>query len=77
MGLEVVAEGVEDEETLRRIAGYGCQQAQGYHLSKPMQAPDFMAWLESFKPRPIVERRRSGRAFGSSTTVTADAKEAG
>jgi diguanylate cyclase (GGDEF)-like protein len=71
MGLDVVAEGVEDEETLRRVSGYGCQQAQGYHLSKPMQAPDFALWLETYKPQRIVERRRSGRAFEDS------AREAG
>ena len=77
MGLDVVAEGVEDEETLRRIASYGCQQAQGYHLSKPMRASDFIAWFDSFKPQPIVERRRSGRAFAPASKVTASAKEAG
>lgn len=65
MGLEVVAEGVEDGKTLRRIATHGCQQAQGYYLSKAMQAPDLAAWLESYEPKPVIERRLSGRAFAS------------
>ena len=32
LGLEVVAEGVEDEDTLAALAGLGCQLAQGYLL---------------------------------------------
>ena len=65
MGLEVVAAGVEDEQTLRRIASHGCQQAQGYYLSKPLKPADFAVWLEDYEPKPIGERRQSGRAFAS------------
>jgi diguanylate cyclase (GGDEF)-like protein len=36
MGLEVCAEGVEDEDTLRYLSNVGCEQAQGYYLSKPV-----------------------------------------
>ena len=65
MGLEVVAEGVEDEKTLRRISGHGCQQAQGFYLSEAIPAADFPAWLAAYEPRRIEERRRSDRAFAS------------
>ncbi len=34
LGLQVVAEGVEDEETWNRLAALGCDLAQRYHLSR-------------------------------------------
>jgi EAL domain-containing protein (putative c-di-GMP-specific phosphodiesterase class I) len=36
LGLIVVAEGVEDAETQELLAGMGCDQIQGYHLSVPL-----------------------------------------
>ncbi len=65
MHLGVVAEGVEDEPTLRRVAEIGCQQAQGYHMSTPLPAQDFLAWLRGYEPKPVAERRGGGRAFAS------------
>ncbi len=38
LGLEVVAEGVEDEDTVAALAALGCQQAQGYYFSRPVPA---------------------------------------
>jgi EAL domain-containing protein (putative c-di-GMP-specific phosphodiesterase class I) len=45
LGLKVVAEGVEDEATLTRLAGLGCDFAQGYHFSKPLAPDAFDQWL--------------------------------
>ncbi|HTT28329.1 MAG TPA: EAL domain-containing protein, partial [Solirubrobacteraceae bacterium] len=45
LGLKVVAEGVEDEATLHRLAGLGCDLAQGYHFSKPLPAEAFNKWM--------------------------------
>jgi EAL domain-containing protein (putative c-di-GMP-specific phosphodiesterase class I) len=45
LGLKVVAEGVEDEATLARLAALGCDLAQGYHFAKPLPAPDFEAFI--------------------------------
>ena len=67
LNLEVVAEGVEDEATMRRIASLGCEQAQGYFLSKPVPANEFVAWLDEFKPVAFHERRKTDRAFASSS----------
>jgi len=44
--LEVVAEGVEDERTLRRLAELGCDQAQGWYFSRPLQLDALLAWFE-------------------------------
>jgi diguanylate cyclase len=40
LGLDLVAEGVEDATTLRALAAVGCDLAQGYHLSRPVAADD-------------------------------------
>ena len=42
MGLDVVAEGVEDEATLERLRGLGCDMVQGYLLSRPVSAVDIV-----------------------------------
>ena len=41
LGLEVVAEGVEDTRTLRRLRDLGCDRAQGYLISPPVPAAEF------------------------------------
>jgi EAL domain-containing protein (putative c-di-GMP-specific phosphodiesterase class I) len=45
LGLRVVAEGVEDEDTWRRLAELGCDRAQGFHLARPMPADALEQWL--------------------------------
>jgi diguanylate cyclase (GGDEF)-like protein/PAS domain S-box-containing protein len=45
LGLDVVAEGVEDEGALARLRELGCDFAQGYHLSRPMSAAAATEWL--------------------------------
>ncbi len=45
LGLKVVAEGVEDEATLHRLGGLGCDLAQGYHFSKPLPPEAFNKWM--------------------------------
>jgi len=45
LGFKVVAEGVEDQETLDRLIEFGCDLAQGYHISRPLPAADLTRWL--------------------------------
>jgi diguanylate cyclase (GGDEF)-like protein len=45
MGLRVVAEGVESEAVLQRLRHYGCDEAQGYLISRPQPAEAFARWL--------------------------------
>jgi diguanylate cyclase (GGDEF)-like protein/PAS domain S-box-containing protein len=45
LGLAAVAEGVENQWTLDLLASFGCDQAQGYHIARPMPAADFAGWL--------------------------------
>jgi EAL domain-containing protein (putative c-di-GMP-specific phosphodiesterase class I) len=43
LGLEVVAEGVEDEATRVALEGLGCELAQGFLFSRPVPAADVPA----------------------------------
>ena len=45
MGLQVVAEGIEDQETFDWLRQLGCDFGQGYHISRPLEASQFVAWL--------------------------------
>ena len=47
LGLTVVAEGVEDAESLERLAAMGCDIAQGYHVARPMPPEKIKGWLTS------------------------------
>jgi len=50
MGLRVVAEGLETLPVWHLLRQMGCDQAQGYYLSKPMPGDKLIAWLEQWKP---------------------------
>jgi EAL domain-containing protein (putative c-di-GMP-specific phosphodiesterase class I) len=54
LGLEVVAEGVETEAELRRLLVLGCDLAQGYLISRPVPASDFVAFLANHGKSPIA-----------------------
>jgi EAL domain-containing protein (putative c-di-GMP-specific phosphodiesterase class I) len=41
LGLQVVAEGIEDQATLDMITSFDCDYAQGYHFSRPVPAAAF------------------------------------
>ena len=44
LGLEIVAEGVESKEDFELIQSLGCDYAQGFLLSKPLNCNDFIDW---------------------------------
>ena len=58
LGMYIIAEGVEDEETLSLLASKGCTEVQGYLLAKPMP---FEELLELVKKN---ERLWTGYPFG-------------
>lgn len=59
VGLTVVAEGIQSEQTLRWLGRLGCDVGQGLHISPPMSAREFSDWLVH-NPR---QRARVGRAL--------------
>jgi len=53
-GKRVVAEGVEDTTTLRLLEEMGCDQAQGYLISRPLPAGPLTVWLENWVPPALL-----------------------
>ncbi|MEG3163380.1 EAL domain-containing protein [Sphingomonas sp. PB2P19] len=48
LGLRVVAEGVESRDAAEALQRAGCEEAQGYHFARPMEAADFVAWVRAY-----------------------------
>jgi diguanylate cyclase (GGDEF)-like protein len=46
LGLRVVAEGVEDSQTLLELDALGCDAIQGYYISRPLAADELVQWLQ-------------------------------
>ena len=53
MGLRVVAEGIESEAVWRLLAELGCDQGQGYFMSRPIPGDQLVAWLNQWQP-PVI-----------------------
>jgi diguanylate cyclase (GGDEF)-like protein len=51
LGLEVVAEGVEDERTWQALKRMGCSAAQGYFIARPMPVGELEAWMRNWSDR--------------------------
>ncbi len=59
LGLRVVAEGLETLAVWYLLKQMGCDQAQGYYMSKPMPGDRFIEWLEQWKAPAQLERSAS------------------
>jgi diguanylate cyclase (GGDEF)-like protein len=53
LGMEVVAEGVEDRASLEYLRSLGCDAVQGFYLSPPLPAHELLHWL---RRRPQMQR---------------------
>ena len=51
LGLKVVAEGVEDDEQVRMLRELGCDQIQGFLVSRPVPADQIVALLRGLEQR--------------------------
>lgn len=47
LDLQVVVEGVENEEHLEKLVELGCEYLQGYYFSKPVPGEEFLHYVES------------------------------
>ncbi|HUO84235.1 MAG TPA: EAL domain-containing protein, partial [Thermoanaerobaculia bacterium] len=61
LGRQVVAEGVEDDETCRRLIAMGCDLAQGYCFTPPIPAEALVEWLTENNWGVKVWQRITGR----------------
>lgn len=69
LGLVVVAEGVEDDETWERLRDLGCDAVQGWLVSAAMPPQETTAWLRA---RGVHEWRRPVAELPAAPGVEAD-----
>jgi diguanylate cyclase (GGDEF)-like protein len=51
LGLTVVAEGVENAQVWQLLREQACDEAQGFHMSRPMPSSEFIAWSTGWATR--------------------------
>ena len=56
IGVRVVAEGIETAEQLEEARALGCDEAQGYLISRPLPTDEATAWLAAQQRRPQLLR---------------------
>jgi EAL domain-containing protein (putative c-di-GMP-specific phosphodiesterase class I) len=70
LGVEVVAEGIENGIQLARLRGAGCKYGQGFHFAVPMPPDELRTFLAKHASAPAPEparlRRRAATASGTS-----------
>lgn len=49
LNLKTIAEGVENQDVLEIIESFGCEEVQGYHFAKPMEAIAFESFYHAFE----------------------------
>jgi EAL domain-containing protein (putative c-di-GMP-specific phosphodiesterase class I) len=54
IGMDIVAEGVENEFEAVTMAKLGCTELQGYYFSRPLAPDDMVAFLKTFEPKRIL-----------------------
>lgn len=55
LGLRVTAEGVEDHDALAYLRKLGCDEAQGYFITRPLPSAEFEVWARSRQASEEVE----------------------
>ncbi len=72
LGLRIVAEGVEDAAGLQALKDEGCDQAQGYFVSRPLPAAELEGWLAASGSGSLqIEALSSGAATSSRASMFA------
>jgi len=64
LGLQTVAEGIENEDQLNKLLALGCEQVQGYYFSKPVAAGDIPAVIESINQQFADQQTEPARKAG-------------
>ncbi len=70
MGLHVVAEGVEDAQTLARFTALGCDVVQGFFVSRPLPYDELLQWLS----KCAWSAKLSGQDFYASPRLSPDGR---
>ncbi len=59
LGMEVVAEGVENLEQLEFLADCGCESFQGWLVAKAMPSDELLAWMHKFNEESGLAHREA------------------
>ena len=51
LGLTVVAEGVENAQVWQLLRDQACDEAQGFHMSRPLPSGEFISWSTGWTTR--------------------------
>jgi diguanylate cyclase (GGDEF)-like protein len=73
LGLQVIAEGVETQAALAWLSENGCEQAQGFLISKPMPAEEFATWVKNYAadgPRRMTSDASAPKPASTSSSET-------
>ena len=57
LALSTVAEGVEDNDTLKELLTMKCDYIQGYYISKPISGEHFTTWIK--KHKAVIKKKRA------------------
>jgi predicted signal transduction protein with EAL and GGDEF domain len=69
MKMCVVAEGVETAEQAQVLRELGCDEVQGYWISRPMPGADFAGWFVNYN-RARTARKRSRSRYTDTSPIT-------
>ncbi|MCW5613191.1 MAG: EAL domain-containing protein [Rubrivivax sp.] len=69
LNMKVVAEGVETVEQADYLRGLGCNEIQGYLVSRPLPAPQLLAWLEKRRGSDAMAQLEFARADSEPMTL--------
>ncbi len=76
LGVEVVAEGVEQAEQLGLLQDLGCASFQGYLFARPMPAGQVAAWLDGWRCRTASLQQACGPLIPAPLLVAGTASSA-
>ncbi|WP_082568734.1 bifunctional diguanylate cyclase/phosphodiesterase [Rhizobacter sp. Root1221] len=68
LGLSVVAEGVENAQSWELLRALRCDEAQGFHMSRPLPADEFLRWSMLWTARHAQPALPSG--IGGARSIT-------
>lgn len=74
MGLDTIAEGVEEREQLTLLREMGCDQVQGYYFAKPMPCGDFIQYLQKAKKKELSELKKKDNSKKAEETLPIEKK---
>ena len=65
LGMDIVAEGIENQFEAVMMARLGCTELQGFYFSKPLPVTQMVDFLKTYEPRPFKQAIEPIQAVGA------------